>query len=73
MSQKQTDPDANLSYEEAREQLVAVVRDLESGSVPLSESMALWERGEQLAQVCQRWLDGARAKIDAARRTTDDD
>lgn len=62
-----------LSYEQARDQLVEIVRQLESGSVPLSESMALWERGEQLAQICQRWLDGARAKIDAARRTTDDD
>lgn len=60
-----------LSYEQARDQLVEIVRQLESGSVPLSESMALWERGEQLAQVCQRWLDGARAKIDTARKTAD--
>ena len=50
-----------LSYEEARDQLVGVVRELESGSVPLSESMRLWERGEVLAAICQRWLDGARA------------
>jgi exodeoxyribonuclease VII small subunit len=56
-----------LSYEEARDQLVEIVRKLESGSVPLSESMALWERGEELAKVCQTWLDGAKAKIDAAR------
>jgi exodeoxyribonuclease VII small subunit len=56
-----------LSYEEAREQLVEIVRKLEGGSVPLSESMALWERGEQLATICQKWLDGAKAKIDAAR------
>lgn len=55
------------SYEEAREQLVEIVRTLESGSVPLSESMALWERGEQLATICQQWLDGARARIEAAR------
>jgi exodeoxyribonuclease VII small subunit len=58
---------AELSYEEAREQLGEIVRKLEAGSVPLSESMALWERGEQLATICQKWLDGARAKIDAAR------
>jgi exodeoxyribonuclease VII small subunit len=56
-----------LTYEQARDQLVEIVRQLEAGSVPLSESMALWERGEQLAAVCQRWLDGAKAKIDAAR------
>jgi exodeoxyribonuclease VII small subunit len=54
-------------YEQARDQLVDIVRRLESGSVPLSESMALWERGEHLAAVCQQWLDGARARIDAAR------
>jgi len=39
----------------------------EPGGVPLEESLALWERGEQLAAVCQSWLDGAKAKIDAAR------
>lgn len=54
-------------YEEAREQLVQVVIRLESGNVPLSESMALWERGEKLATVCQQWLDGATAKVEAAR------
>lgn len=57
-----------LSYEAARDQLVEIVRQLESGSVPLSESMVLWERGEQLAAVCQQWLDGAKAKIEAARK-----
>ncbi|MDI5942230.1 exodeoxyribonuclease VII small subunit, partial [Micromonospora sp. DH15] len=33
--------------------------------------LALWERGEKLAEVCQHWLDGARARIDAARRQPD--
>ncbi|HQD96363.1 MAG TPA: exodeoxyribonuclease VII small subunit [Propionicimonas sp.] len=56
-----------LSYEEARDQLVEIVRQLETGSVPLSESMKLWERGEELARICQEWLDGAVAKIEAAR------
>ena len=60
-----------LSYEAARDQLVEIVRQLESGNVPLSESMALWERGEQLAKVCQAWLDGAKAKIEAARPKAD--
>ncbi len=60
-----------LSYEEARDQLVEVVRQLESGSVPLSQSMELWERGEKLAALCQQWLDGAKAKIEAARPATD--
>ena len=60
-----------LSYEQARDQLVEVVRQLESGNVPLSTSMELWERGEKLAAICQQWLDGAKAKIDAARPSGD--
>ena len=58
--------DTRLSYEEAREELVEVVRRLESGGTDLEESLALWERGEHLATVCQRWLDGARERLDAA-------
>ena len=54
------------SYEAARDELVEVVRRLEAGGATLEESLALWERGEQLAQVCQRWLDGAQARLDAA-------
>jgi exodeoxyribonuclease VII small subunit len=54
------------SYEEAREELVDVVRRLESGGTTLEDSLALWERGERLAQVCQQWLDGARQRLDAA-------
>lgn len=62
-----------LGYEQARDELVEVIRKLEAGSVPLSESMALWERGEKLATICQQWLDGAKAKIDAARNARDKD
>ena len=56
---------ASLSYERAREELVAVVQRLEAGSVPLEYSLALWERGEALAQRCQTWLDDARARLAA--------
>jgi exodeoxyribonuclease VII small subunit len=56
-----------LSYEEARTELASVVERLEAGGSSLEESLALWERGERLADVCQRWLDGARERIDAAR------
>jgi exodeoxyribonuclease VII small subunit len=55
-----------LSYEEAREELIDVVRRLESGGSNLEESLALWERGEKLAQVCQSWLDGAKKRLEAA-------
>jgi exodeoxyribonuclease VII small subunit len=54
-----------IPYEEAREQLVEVVRALEAGGLTLEESLALWERGEQLATACQAWLDGARERLDA--------
>jgi exodeoxyribonuclease VII small subunit len=61
------------SYEQAREELVDVVRRLETGAATLEESLALWERGETLAAVCQEWLDGARAKLDAAVGTDVED
>lgn len=56
----------DLGYEAARDELLDVVRRLEAGGATLEDSLALWERGEQLAAVCQRWLDGARARLDAA-------
>jgi len=52
-----------LSYEEARDQLIEVVRTLEQGGTTLAESLALWERGEELARVCQDALEGARARL----------
>jgi exodeoxyribonuclease VII small subunit len=55
-----------LGYEQARDELVDVVRRLEAGGSTLEESLALWERGEQLAKVCREWLEGARARLDAA-------
>lgn len=58
-------PEPELSYEEARAELVEVVRLLETGGTTLEESLALWERGEQLATTCQRWIDGARERLDA--------
>ena len=56
-----------LGYEQARDELVDVVRRLEAGGTSLEDSLALWERGEALAARCQTWLDGARQRLDAAR------
>jgi exodeoxyribonuclease VII small subunit len=61
------------SYEEAREELIEVVRTLEAGGTTLEESLALWERGEALAKVCQDWLDGARKRLDEAIGTESED
>ena len=70
---EQPAPSEQLSYEQAREELVEVVRRLESGGTNLEESLALWERGEKLAQVCQSWLDGAKKRLDAAMASEDDE
>jgi len=61
------DPLSALSYEEARDELIRVVQELEQGSSSLEESIALWERGEALARHCEEWLIGAKARLDAAR------
>lgn len=64
-------PEKKPSYEEARAELVEVVQRLEAGGTTLEESLALWERGEKLATVCQEWLDGARERLDAAQADQD--
>ncbi|WGL53410.1 exodeoxyribonuclease VII small subunit [Nocardioides sp. BP30] len=58
-----SDEQPKPSYEEAREELIDVVRRLEAGGTTLEESLALWERGELLAGVCQEWLEGARERL----------
>jgi exodeoxyribonuclease VII small subunit len=55
-----------IPYEQAREELIEVVRRLEAGGLTLEESLTLWERGEKLATVCQTWLDGARQRLEQA-------
>ncbi|MFV0285423.1 MAG: exodeoxyribonuclease VII small subunit [Demequina sp.] len=67
------DPDiASLTYEEARDELVAIVAKLEAGAATLEESLELWERGEALAARCQELLDGARDRITATRGSNDE-
>ncbi|WP_432086745.1 exodeoxyribonuclease VII small subunit [Streptomyces sp. bgisy095] len=55
-----------LGYEQARDELIEVVRRLEAGGTTLEDSLALWERGEELAKVCRLRLEGARARLDTA-------
>ena len=57
-----------LSYEQARDELAEIVESLESGSATLEESLALWERGEALAKICQEWLDGAKEKLASVKK-----
>lgn len=58
----------DLSYEQARDELVQVVNRLEQGGITLEESLLLWERGEALAARCEEWLMGARKRLEAARQ-----
>ena len=70
MAEKLPDP-ASMSYEAARDELMAIVATLEKGTASLDESVTLWERGEALSQRCEEWLVGARARLEAARKSTE--
>ena len=63
---------STLSYEQARDELVRVVTELEAGGATLEQSIALWERGEALAKRCEEWLIGAKERLDAARTAATD-
>ncbi|MER6390254.1 exodeoxyribonuclease VII small subunit [Streptomyces sp. NPDC001523] len=67
MAEAETAP----GYEQARDELIEVVRKLEAGGTSLEDSLALWERGEELATVCRHWLEGARARLDSALAARD--
>lgn len=60
-----------MSYEEARDELQKVVAALEAGGAGLEDSLKLWKRGEELAAICQEWLDGARATLEAAKKDSE--
>ncbi|KRO40094.1 MAG: exodeoxyribonuclease VII small subunit [Microbacteriaceae bacterium] len=71
----QKDPLADvgeLNYEQARDQLVDIVSRLETGGISLEESITLWERGEALAKRCEQWLEGAKERLDAARKAREE-
>ena len=71
---KETPADvASLSFEQARDELVTVVAELEQGSPTLEHSLALWERGEALAARCEEWLLGAKRRLEAARTSAEGD
>jgi exodeoxyribonuclease VII small subunit len=72
MTDKNKDIEA-MTYEHARDELTKVLSQLEQGSVTLDQSMDLWQRGELLAQKCEQWLAGARAKLDEVLKDKKDD
>ena len=66
-------PISELGYEEARNELIEVVQQLEQGGLDLEASLKLWERGEELAKRCDEHLAGARRRIEDALTAGDDD
>ena len=58
-------PANELTYEQARAELIQVVQALEAGSQTLEEALNQWERGQDLVARCQQWLDQAKARIEA--------
>ncbi|GAA3946100.1 hypothetical protein GCM10022230_15820 [Pseudoclavibacter caeni] len=70
MAEEHTQAVADLSYEQARDQLAETVARLEQGGATLEESLTLWERGTALADRCEEWLTGARERLEAAQRPT---
>jgi exodeoxyribonuclease VII small subunit len=66
-------PISQLGYEQARDELIDVVRRLEQGGLDLDTSLKLWERGEELAKCCEEHLAGAREKVERTLATKDTD
>ncbi len=66
-------PISHLGYEQARDELIDVVRQLEQGGLDLDASLKLWERGEELAKRCEEHLAGARERVEQTLAARDDD
>lgn len=66
------DKPAEPTYEQARDELAAVVASLEAGGLTLEESLRLWERGEELATFCSTWLATARERVESSGSERDD-
>jgi exodeoxyribonuclease VII small subunit len=64
--------DQRPGFEQARDELIELVKKLEAGGLTLEESLQLWERGERLATICEEWLEGARARMATALGQQDD-
>lgn len=72
MTQQLPEDIAKLSYEQAREELISVVSQLETGGASLEQSLHLWERGEALATHCENWLNGVSQRLEQARQRVEE-
>jgi exodeoxyribonuclease VII small subunit len=59
-------------YEQARDELTELVKRLEAGGLTLEQSLQLWERAEEVAAICEEWLEGARARLATALAEQED-
>ena len=57
--------DQDPSFADARDELAEIVSRLETGELPLEESLALWQRAEALANICRDWLTRASERLSA--------
>ena len=73
MTSDEATPISQLGYEKCRDELIEVVQLLEQGGLDLDASLALWERGEQLAKRCEEHLAGARKRVTDALAAGDAD
>ncbi|MBK7928549.1 MAG: exodeoxyribonuclease VII small subunit [Bryobacterales bacterium] len=53
-----------VNFEQSLTELESVVKQLESGEQPLEDSLALFERGVALSEVCRKQLEAAEARIE---------
>lgn len=72
MTQQLPEEITKLSYEQAREELISVVSQLETGGASLEQSLHLWERGEALATHCENWLNGVSQRLEQARQRVEE-
>lgn len=60
--------ETELTFEDAQRELERIVERLERGQAGLDETIALWERGEELYRLCLARLDAARGRIEELAR-----
>lgn len=64
-------PEKPLSFEDALNQLEAIVETMESGDVPLADLLTKFEEGNKLLKVCESRLKDAEMKIELLKKQKD--
>ena len=56
--------EAPLSFEDGLQQLEAIVKEMESGELPLQRALDLFERGTKLSDACRKQLEEAETRVE---------